>query len=160
MKIKMALFLFIILPVVAIGEIKLDVEFIVPGSMSSNHVVKNGNTIEKNGGRGIRVGPLIYMEFVNSFGDFGKLYAIQPIRLELELPFFRGGIGIWLMEIHGYKDKNGDPYISRPPPYPVFNLAFNPIWFVYKDFWITCHKLYFFSVSIEFWAINFYTYRF
>jgi hypothetical protein len=171
-----------------IKKYNLELELIIPGSFTSNHAnqCKPTCATQKNGGQGFEIGvsniiSVGYIRLINSFGNPGWVYYIEPTKMELNLKWVRGSIAMWIMEIYGYKkyteDDNGlikeEDIVVRPPPWPKFQLSFNPYRFlvatggirntkfkslnslITKNCWFNWNQIRFPGVTIDWYTVSY-----
>lgn len=87
---------------------KFTVELFWPDSLRSNHwnQCKPKCAYQQNGGHGFKIGPFGYYEFMNSYGDPGKMYVIEPFRVDFEYAGLMAGFAPWILQIEGYKKEH------------------------------------------------------
>lgn len=147
-------------------EYRLDTEFIFP-SMKSNHV-NNCNpdcANQDNGGIGIQIGiggtldiSFVYIEMVNSLGNPGKVFAIEPAKADFRWKFIRGEISVWIMRVEGYKNDDGsDKEVNVV--WPKFEVGINPFYWsddFVKDIFLNYNYFNFIRVEITYLSIGYY----
>lgn len=141
--------------------VQLEIEVLVPNSMTSNHY-NNCNPVcanQENAGTGGQIGingvSLLYIDFVNSHSDPGRVIAIEPVKYDIQWKFVRAEVSPLIMQVDGYKKHNGDPITMRTV-WPKLEFGVNPFYTINKNIFINYNYMNFILVHVEYFTIGYY----
>lgn len=145
MKIGLIFVIALIISSVCFGY-ALEIEGLITDTMHAYHF--NDNCVPKcanehNGGNGVKITfdyekgsfAVFWIWMTNSYGNPGWVFGIEPAKAEFRTDFFKISAAVWFMEIHGYKNTDGEDTVFYLETIPKFQIGFNvAFWTKYKVF--------------------------
>lgn len=96
------------------------------------------------------------IDLVNSYGDNGYVWIFEPAKAGFNFGWISGSVAAWFMEIHGYKDSNGDPIVQHVDAWPKFALGVNPVYYWIENVSLNYNVLPTIYVTIDWWSVSYY----